>query len=83
MPERLTDRICRDWTEFRKKALRRVFKWAIEHYDKLNNGAFMAFSWGIDETTDYHIIAERSYHDHNVFGTKITYYDREPPKENE
>lgn len=81
MPERFMDRIRRKWTEFRIKALQRIFKWAIERYDRLSVGAFMAFSWGVDETTDYHVIAERSYPDHHVFGTKVTWYDAEPPKE--
>ena len=81
MPERFMDRIRRKWTEFRAKALQRIFKWAIERYDRLSVGVFMAFSWGVDETTDYHVIAERSYPDHHVFGTKVTWYDAEPPKE--
>lgn len=81
MPERFTDKVRRKWTEIREKTLQRVFKWAIERYDKLNNGAFMAFSWGIDDVTDYHVIAERSYPDHNVYGTRVTWYETEPPKE--
>ena len=81
MRESLMDRIRRKWTEFRAKALQRIFKWAIERYDRLIVGAFLAFSWGIDDVTDYHVIAERSYRDHHVFGTKVTWYDAEPPKE--
>ena len=81
MPERLTDMIRRKWTEFRITALQRIFKWAIERYDRLSVGTFLAFSWGIDEVTDYHVIAERSYSDRHVFGTKVTWYDVEPPKE--
>ena len=81
MPERFEDRISRKWKELRMNALKRIFKWAIEQFDKLDDGAFLAFSWGIDEVTDYHIIAERYYPDHNVFGTKVTWYESEPPKE--
>lgn len=81
MPERLTDRIRRKWTEFRIKASQHIFKWAIEQYDRLSVGTFLAFSWGIDEVTDYHVIAERSYPDCHVFGTKVTWYDVEPPEE--
>lgn len=82
MRERLMDRIRRKWTEFRIKALQRIFKWAIARYDRLMVGTFLAFSWGIDDVTDYHVIAERSYRDHHVFGTKVTWYcDVEPPKE--
>ena len=61
MPERFEDKVSRKWEELRMNALKRIFKWAIEQYDKLHNGAFLAFSWGIDEVTDYHVIAERSY----------------------
>ncbi len=81
MPERFTDKIRCKWTELRTECLKRIFKWAIERYDKLSTGEFMAFSWGIDEITDYHVIAERSYPDHNVFGTRVIWYDAEPPKE--
>ena len=81
MPERFRDKVSRKWKKFRLDALKRIFKWAIEQYDKLHNGAFMAFSWGIDDVTDYHVIAERSYPDHNIYGTRVTWYDTESPKE--
>lgn len=61
--------------------MKRIFKWAVEQYDKLSVGEFMAISWGIDETTDYHVIVERSYSDHNVFGTRVTWYEMKLPKE--
>lgn len=78
MPERFVDKARRKWAEIREKTLQRIFKLAIERYDKLNNGAFMALSWGIDEVTDYHVIAERSYHDHHVYGTRVTWYESAP-----
>lgn len=81
MPERFKDKVSRKWKEFRMNALKSIFKWAIEHYDKLNDGAFLAFSWGIDEVTDYHVIAERSYPYHHVYGTTVEVYKSEPPKE--
>lgn len=81
MPERLADKIFRKWEKLRAESLKRIFKWAIEQYDKLSVGEFMAFSWGVDETTDYHVVAERSYPDHNVYGTRVTWYETEPPKE--
>lgn len=80
MPERFVDKVRRKWTERRKDALQRVFKWAIERYDELNDGTFMAFSWGIDDVTDYYVIAERSYLDHNVYGTRVTWYETELPE---
>ena len=81
MPERFKDKVSRKWKEFRLNAMKKIFKWTIEQYDKLNNGAFMAFSWGIDDITDYHVIAERSYPDHNIYGTRVVWYDTESPKE--
>ena len=80
MPERFGNKVSRKWKDLKMNAVKRIFKWAIEPYDKLNNGAFMAFSWGIDDVTDYHVIAERSYPDHNVYGTRVTWYETEPPK---
>lgn len=71
MPERLTDRIRRKWTECRIKNLERIFKWAIERYDRLMVGTFLAFSWGIDDVTEYHVIAERSYDWGHVYGTRV------------
>lgn len=46
MTERFADKIRRMWKEFLKSILIFIFKAAIERYDKLNNGAFMVFSWG-------------------------------------
>lgn len=74
MTERFADKIRRMWKEFLKSILVFIFKAAIERYDKLNNSAFMVFSWGVDEVTDYHVIAERSYQDHNIYGTRVTWY---------
>lgn len=81
MPERFEDKVSRKWEELKMNAMKSIFKWAIEQYDKLHDGEFLAFSWGIDEVTDYHVIVERSYPDHNVYGTKVTWYESETPKE--
>lgn len=81
MYEKFTDKIRRKWTELRSECLKRLFKWAIKRYDQLSAGTFLAISWGIDEITDYHVIAERSYPDHSVFGTRVTWYDVESPEE--
>lgn len=82
MPERFADKIFRKWQELQECILKRIFKAAIERYDKLNNNSFMAFSWGIDDVTDYHVIAERSYPDHHIYGSVVTWYDHPLPKEN-
>lgn len=61
--------------------MKRLFKWAIKRYDQLSAGTSLAISWGIDEITDYYVIAERSYPDHSVLGTRVTWYDVESPEE--
>ena len=81
MPERFKDKISRKWKELKMNAMKNIFKWAIEQYDKLHDGVFLAFSWGIDEVTDYHVIVERSYPDHRIYGTTVELYELEPPKE--
>ena len=81
MPERFEDKVSRKWEELRMNALKSIFKWAIEQYDKLHDGEFLAFSWGIDEVTDYHVIVERSYLDHRVYGTTVEWYKSEPSEE--
>lgn len=81
MAERFKDKVSRKWKELRLNAMKSIFKWAIEQYDKLHDGVFLAFSWGIDDVTDYHVIAERSYFDHHIYGTTVEWYKSEPPKE--
>ena len=77
MKERLIDRIRRIIREARDKRYKRIIRKYVEKHDKIGNCAFMAYSWGVDEITDYHVIAERSYPDHHVFGTKVTWYNKE------
>ncbi len=75
MSERLIDKIKRAWCERRLSMLKRIIKWAVTRYDDLQDGTFLALSWGVDEITDYHVIAERSYDWGNVFGTRVERYD--------
>lgn len=77
MSERLIDKIKRVWCERRLSVLKRIIKWAVTRYDDLQGGAFLALSWGHDENTDYHVIAERSYDWGHVFGTRVERYDDE------
>lgn len=77
MRERLIDRIKRMWCEWQLSVLERIIKWAVSRYDDLQVGAFLAFSWGRDEITDYHVIAERSFDWGHVFGTRVERYDHE------
>ena len=81
MTERFSDKVSRKRKELRMNAMKSIFKWAIEQYDKLHDDEFLAFSWGIDEVTDYHVIVERSYLDHHMYGTTVEWYKSEPPKE--
>ena len=71
MKERLSDRFKRKARERYDKVLKWIIRKAVQKHDDLNYGAFMAYSWGRDEVTDYHVTAERSYDDIHVFGTRV------------
>lgn len=77
MKERLIDRIKRRIREMRDARYKRIIRKYVQKHDRINYYAFMAYSWGVDEITDYHVIAERSYPDHHVFGTEVTWYNKE------
>lgn len=77
MSERMIDKIKRVWREWRLSVLKRIIKWAVTRYDDLREGTFLAFSWGRDEVTEYHVTAERSYDWGHVFGTKVLRYEEE------
>ena len=51
--------------------------WLVHRLDVLQYGAFMALSWGYDEVTDYTVLAERHLENCHVYGTQVTYYDKE------
>ena len=76
MSERILDKIKRLWLEYRIRTVKNRIKKNVRKLDLLNNGALMAFSWVVDEVTDYHVLAERSYPDHYVYGTEVTRYDK-------
>jgi len=71
MKERLSERIKRKVREKYDVFLKWIIRKAVQKHDDLNYGAFMAYSWGMDEVTHYHVIAERSYKDIHVFGTRV------------
>jgi hypothetical protein len=77
MKEKLIDRIKREIREARDKRYKRIIRKYVEKHDNINYHSLMAYSWGVDEVTDYHVIAERSYPDHHVYGTKVTWYGKE------
>ena len=74
MSEKIQDRIARKLVNLKIYAVKAVIKWAVKKLDSLSTGSFLCFSWGVDDVTDYHVIAERSYSDHHIYGTKVTYY---------
>lgn len=74
MSESVFDRVRRKWQEAKLSLVKAFVKWSVQKLDKISVGSFLAFSWGIDDVTDYHVIAERSYSDHHIYGTKVTWY---------
>jgi hypothetical protein len=75
MKERLFDRIKRSIHEAHILRYKRIIRKYVQKLDRAQWFAFMAYSWGADEVTDYHVIAERCYPDRHIFGTKIEWYD--------
>lgn len=71
MKERLYERIKREVREKYDVFLKWIIRKAVQKHDDLNYGAFMAYSWGRDEVTDYHVTAERNYNDIHIFGTRV------------
>ena len=65
------------WFNVRERFLWCIVKRCVQRIDKMNCGAFMAFSWAVDDVTDYHVIAERSLENCHVFGTRVDYYDED------
>ena len=74
MSESVFDRVRRKWQEAKLSLVKAFVKWSVQKLDKVSVGSFLAFSWGIDDVTEYHVIVERSYPDYNIYGTKVTYY---------
>lgn len=83
MPERTIDKIKRKTRENHILLVKWAIRKLVRRLDELNYGAFMAYSWGYDEYTDYHVITERSYDNSHVYGTQVTYYNEEDRKKAE
>ena len=75
MRERLSDKLRREWNDLKAKIAKWIIRRSVQWLDNLHEKAFMAYSWALDEITDYHVIAERSYQNCHVYGTKVEYYD--------
>ena len=56
-----------------------TIKKLVTHYYK--RYPFLAWSWGLDENTDLHIISEESWPDHHRFGVHDEIYDEEEKDE--
>lgn len=76
MKEKLLDKMKRRIHEKMIRRYKRIIRKYVQKLDKANYYSLMAYSWGVDEITDYHVIAERSYLDHHVFGTDVMWFDR-------
>lgn len=76
MSETFTDKVKRWWFNMRKRFLWRIVKSCVQRIDKMTCGAFMAYSWSVDDVTDFNVIAERSLPTCHVFGTRVEYYER-------
>lgn len=58
-----------------KKAMAWAIKKLVTHYYRCY--PFLAWSWGLDENTDLHIISEESWPDHHRFGVHDEIYKKE------
>ena len=63
--------------DFRIRICHLIIKKAVRQLDVLHYGAFLVYSWGFDNETDYHVIKERSTMEFHQYGTTVTYYDQE------
>ena len=77
MKPRFRDKVKMWWFNVRERFLWIIVKRCVQRIDQMNCGAFLAFSWGIDDVTDYHVIAERHLENCHVYGTRVDYYDVE------
>ena len=75
MRERLPDKLRRKWGELKIRVAKWLIRKSVQWLDNLQVKSFMAYSWPLDEVTDYYVIAERSYQNCHVYGTKVEYYD--------
>ena len=78
MKEKWKDKLRRIICEKYDKFLKWIIREAVEKHDDLSKRAFLAYTWGRDEVTDYHVLAERSYPDTHIYGTKVDHYEKVP-----
>ena len=71
MKERLIERVKRAIRNKRKQIVKCVIRVAVKRLDVLNNSVFMVYFWSADGVTTYHVLAERSYPDYHIYGTRV------------
>ena len=77
MKESFRSRMKRKIRETRIRICKQIIRKAVRQLDVLQYGAFLVYSWGFDNETDYHVIKERSTMEFHQYGTTVTYYDQE------
>lgn len=62
-----------------RKTRIRIAKWiirkAVRKLDEWQYGSFLAYSWGFDNETDYHVLKEVNTNEYHQYGTSVKYYD--------
>lgn len=80
MKESFHSRLKRKIISLRIRICKWIIRKSVRHLDILQDFAFLAYSWGFDEETDYNVIKERSTKDFHQYGTQVTYYNNESCK---
>ena len=75
MKESFRSRMKRKIREARIRICKQIIRKAVRRLDVLQDFAFLVYSWGFDEETDYHVIKERSTNEFHQYGTAVKYYD--------
>ena len=77
MKESLKSKLIRSIREKRIEAVKWLIRKCVRKLDVLQHEALLAYSWGYDGETDYHVIKERSTNEFYQYGTMVTYYGQE------
>ena len=76
MSERLSEKLRREWHEAKDRLAKWIIRKAVRKLDEWQYESFLAYSWGFDDTTDYHIIKEVSTNEYHQYGTRVEYFDK-------
>ncbi len=75
MNESLKSKMLRAIRENRIRTVKWVIRKCVRKLDTLQYEGFLAYSWGYNNETDYHIIKERSTRKFHQYGANVVYYD--------